>query len=282
VFKHFRKLWNRAPEAAGDSPSTPPAAVPGTVASPENAIPRDAVPNPEADELEVLYRQALAAMDAVETGFHSIAGELPSEQRDASGPPEPADISSTAEPLRDTTRAATGPHVTPRKVLEAALFVGGVDLTLKRLCSLLSDEFPPDVVERFINELNERYESEGRPYEVRFGTGGYRMQLRADFDAVRNRVFGLGPRDVKLSQDALEVLSLIAYQQPIAGDRIAEVRGANAAGVVRQLLRRELIAMERSESNPQDVRYCTTPRFLQAFGMHTLGDLPHVDDLEFK
>jgi segregation and condensation protein B len=277
VFKHFRKLWGRAPETAEAPPAAPPADVAKTLATQSD---------PEADDLDALYRQALAAMDDVETGVNTIAGELPAatdDSRDEQQPtPRAAGVAEGSESAWDATRAASGPAVTPQQVLEAALFVGGIDLTLKRLCSLLNDSFPPDAVERFIHELNERYESEGRPYEIRFGTGGYRMHLRADYDAVRNRVFGLGPRDVKLSQDALEVLSLVAYEQPIAGDRITELRGANAAGIVRQLLRRELIALERSEGDPRDIRYCTTPRFLQAFGMHSLGDLPHVDDLQFK
>jgi segregation and condensation protein B len=296
VFKHFRKLWGRTPESA-EAPSAAPAvaAAAGGGAEagsfrhedddPPVAARAEPLPDPAADELDALYRQALAAMDAVETGFNTIADELPpatDESSDAPQPPPRYDIPGVSENPWDVARATSGPGVTPQQVLEAALFVGGIDLTLKRLCSLLNDEFPPDAVERFINELNQRYEAEGRPYEIRFGTGGYRMHLRADYDAVRNRVFGLGPREVKLSQDALEVLSLIAYQQPIAGNRITELRGANATAVVRQLLRRELVALERPNGNPRDVRYCTTPRFLQAFGMHTLGDLPRVDDLAFK
>jgi segregation and condensation protein B len=275
VFKHFRKLWGRSTETA-ESPSPAQRPIPEISDNASDVTRTEDGPDPETDELDALYRQALAAMDAVETGFNTIADELPPATSEPSAQP------TTPAGALPSPRATAGPNVTPQQVLEAALFVGGVDLTLKRLCSLLNEEFLPDAVERFIHELNERYEAEGRPYEIRFGTGGYRMHLRADFDAVRNRVFGLGPREVKLSQEALEVLSLIAYQQPIGGDRITELRGANAAAVVRQLLRRELIALERSEADSQDVRYCTTPRFLQAFGMHTLGDLPHVDDLEFK
>ena len=168
-------------------------------------------------------------------------------------------------------------------MLESALFVGGVDLTLKRLCSLLNEEFPPEAVEQFVQAFGRRYDDEGRPYEVTFGEGGYRLQLRADYDDIRNRVFGVGPREIKLSQDALEVLSLIAYQQPLSGERIATVRGGNPAGVLRQLLRRELIALERPEGKGEDaVLYHTTSRFLQAFGIRRVDDLPRVDDVNFK
>jgi len=103
------------------------------------------------------------------------------------------------------------PRVTPSQIIEAALFVGGTSLTIKRLCALLKGEFDQHFVEDTIDGLNKLYAAENRPYEIRFGTGGYRMELRDSFEAVRNRVFGFGPKEVKLNQDALEVLSLVAY-----------------------------------------------------------------------
>ena len=57
-------------------------------------------------------------------------------------------------------------------------------------------------------------------------------------------MFGLGPREVKLSQEALEVLALVAYRQPITTQEIEELGKARPSGVLRQLLRRELIAIE--------------------------------------
>jgi segregation and condensation protein B len=95
------------------------------------------------------------------------------------------------------------------------LFVGGQALTGKRLADLLGHGFVVEQVEEMIAALNEQYTRENRPYEIRLSEGGYRMVLRAEFERVRHRVHGLGPKDVKLSQDALEVLALVAYQQPV-------------------------------------------------------------------
>ena len=236
--------------------------------------------DPEAAELDALYRQALAAMEAVETGCESIADAEGLDDSAADSDGVAAETSSTR--ADDQPQAARQPMVTPQQILEAALFVGGTELTLKKLCKLLNNEFSSEQVESFITDLNERYAEESRPYEILFGAGGFRLGLCSEFGHVQNRVFGLGPKDVKLSQDALEVLSLIAYQQPISGDDVAELRGAPPNAVLRQLLRRELIGLDRSEDAPKQVHYHTTPRFLQAFGLTSLEDLPQAEDLAFK
>ena len=275
MFKQFKNLWG----GASASPTTP-------APTPSEAEPRDpqtASSDGEADELDLLYRQVLAGLDAVEIGCDSVQADLPDNNDDQPQPGRDFDSNSVdrgPDRPKATGLQPTGPTVAPQQVLEAVLFVGGIDLTLKRLCAVLKDEFPPETVEQFVNELSRRYDEEGRPYQVHFGEGGFRLRLRADYEGVCNRVFGLGPREFKLSQDALEVLSLIAYQQPITGNRITSLRGPNASGVLRQLLRRELIALERSDA--EEVRYRTTPRFLQAFGIHRIDELPHIEDVEFK
>jgi segregation and condensation protein B len=57
---------------------------------------------------------------------------------------------------------------------------------------------------------------------------------------------------------------------------------AHAPAVLRQLLRRELISLQRGEGGKDDVTYHTTPRFLQLFGLGSLDDLPLPEDLMFK
>jgi segregation and condensation protein B len=178
--------------------------------------------------------------------------------------------------------AAEEGRVLPRQVVEALLFVGGQALTGKRLADLLGDGFAAEHVEEMIAGLNEQYTRENRPYEVRLSEGGYRMVLRAEFERVRHRVYGLGPKDVKLSQDALEVLALVAYQQPVTRVDVEATGKPNAAALLRQLLRRELIRLERGDGSADDVRYFTTSRFLQLFGLASLDDLPRAEDVVFK
>jgi chromosome segregation and condensation protein ScpB len=90
------------------------------------------------------------------------------------------------------------------------------------------------------------------------------LVLKADFERIRNRVYGLGPKDVKLTQDALEVLAMIAYRQPVTREVIIEKGPKNASSLLNQLLRRELIILERVGDTRNDVEYTTTDRFYRS------------------
>ena len=173
-------------------------------------------------------------------------------------------------------------RVSPAQVIEAVLFVGGPPLTARKLAGLLRGSNDVTAVERTIDELNQEYAAQDRPYEIRLGDGGYRIDLRPEFERLRLRVFGGGPREVRLSQELLEVLALVAYQQPISVAEIEELGRKNPESHLRQLLRRELIALRRSESNPKEVRYHTTSRFLSLFGLGSLDELPQPEDVELK
>lgn len=196
---------------------------------------------------------------------------------------------TVSEPLpTDAAGVSAGDHaeiparVTPRQIIEAALFVGGKPLTAKKLCAMLRGEYDLDFIEQTIDDFNSQYADEARPYEIRLGEGGYRLVLRPEFERIRNRVYGIVPKEVKLSQEVLEVLALVAYRQPVSKEDI-EVQGKpNPGGALRQLLRRELISIERGTGGRKDVRYQTTSRFLSLFGLASLDELPQADELSFK
>ena len=271
-----------------------------TTPSPPASSPDD----PDAAELDRLYEQALEAMDAIETDLNRasevLSGESEPSEDEQDGPDLTSSASFPADDLAEVSVPAddgsnrghrddpnsesteSGPRVTPRQIIEAVLFVGGGPRTTKKLRSVLGSGFDVNFVDQTVESLNRQYAAEGRPYEIRFGEGGYRMELRQSFESVRNRVFGFGPKEVKLSRDALEVLALVAYRQPISPDEIEQIGKPKPGGVLRHLLRRELVAIERGESGRTDVRYTTTPRFLRLFGLSRLDELPQAEDVDFK
>lgn len=245
-----------------------------------------------AEAIEAAYQRALEAAESadLELGETAVAVEE-SDDGEISGVHD-ADVEDADEVAAADQQPAVaageeeweadGPPVSPRQVLEALLFVGGEPLTGKRLADLLGGGFTHEQVDELLDELTHAYADQNRPYEVRLAEGGYRLVLRSEFERIRHRVYGLGPKEVKLSQDALEILALVAYHQPISK---AEVEGhgkQNAGSVLRQLLRRELIALDRSGDGNSEVSYRTTERFLQLFGLRELADLPYPEDLDFK
>jgi segregation and condensation protein B len=188
---------------------------------------------------------------------------------------------SPAIKVKKATSVAEIPP-TPRQIIEACLFVGGMALTSKRLSGVLRGTFEADFVEREIDTLNRLYAAENRPYEIRMGEGGFRMALREEFERIRNKVYGLGPKEVRLSQEALEVLAVVAYHQPIKQSKVEELGKPGCGPVLRQLVRRELIAVERDPAHPRDVNYKTTPRFLSLFDIRSLDELPRHEQVAYK
>jgi len=170
-------------------------------------------------------------------------------------------------------------NITPGQVIEAALFVGGGPLSAGKLYALLRGTIALDDVPELIDELNRLYASQSRPYEIRLKDGGYVLDLCSDYEKLRHRVFGQGPREVRLTQEQLEVLALVAYRQPISEAGIAELGRPESGSILRQLLRRELVGLERAEQDRKDVRYHTTERFLSVFGLASLDELPQPEDL---
>ena len=224
------------------------------------------------DDLEAAYLEALRTNEAIEEEIGP--GVELSEW------PEPEGVGEVGG--ETTTDDSQRPRVTTRQVIEAVLFVGGRPLTAKKLSTLVGPEVNKEAVEEAIQTLNSLYSHEARPYEIRLEEGGYRLQLRPRFESLRNRVFGLGPKDVRLSQEALEVLAMVAYEQPISRLQIEEKGRSNASGMLRQLLRRELIQIERGKNPRRDITYRTTSRFLNLFGLGNIEDLPTPQELEAR
>ena len=166
--------------------------------------------------------------------------------------------------------------------MEACLFVGGEPFTAKKLSSVFRGEFSVEYIERELDDLNSLYRAESRPYEIRLGDGGYRLSLQPEYERIRNKAYGLGPKEVRLSQEALEVLAVVAYQQPISAKEIEHLGKPGSGAILRQLLRRELIALKRRTDGPHDVEYVTTSRFLSLFSIRSLDELPRHDQVGYK
>lgn len=116
---------------------------------------------------------------------------------------------------------------------------------------------------------------------VEIVTVGERLQLRtkvAFADAVRE-LLAVKPR--KLSQAALETLSVVAYQQPIVKSEIDKIRGVDVAPTLKTLLERKIIKIIGYQASVgQPALYGTTEEFLRIFGLSSLGEMPALRDLK--
>ncbi len=262
----------------------------------------DALPFPEQDfaveDIELAYRQALEALDAAERQVGSVmvdivepaAASRVEEESVADGFSIGAqlaeDLKSTAEATEVSRNAVLVEglrRVSPREVIEGAVFVGGdVALTARKLASLIGQDIDNRVAVSLVDSLNQSYQRENRPYEIRLHEGGYRMELREEFHDVSARTFGTGPKDVKLSPETLEVLAFVAWNQPVEKEQVEGVGRQNSMAVLRQLLRLQLVELQRNGTKRTDVSYVTTAKFLKLFGLKSIAELPTADIFSFK
>lgn len=163
------------------------------------------------------------------------------------------------------------------QIIEAMLFVGGPPLTADNASAAvrgLSNEQFHDS----IRTLQQRYLKQNRPYAIHPQGNGFQLVVKPAFRSVRDRLFG-GPREARLSQPALDILSLVAYRQPVTKAEIDAIRGADSGGTLRQLVRLGLVVISRRTSDGERVvTYGTTARFLTLFHLTSLDDLPRLGD----
>jgi len=201
------------------------------------------------------------------------------------GPPEvsPPDASTTEEGGPAAAPADTDDccPITPRSILEALLFVGrpgGEGLRADQIAQWIRDVEPAEI-EQTISLLNDQYAAEGAPYAIEQQGLAYRLTLTPEFQRARQRLSGRG-REARLSQAAIEVLALVAYNQPIAGPEVSRLRGKPSGHIITQLVRRQLLQIDRQPERPRTPFYQTTPRFLTLFGLSDLTDLPQTQELD--
>jgi segregation and condensation protein B len=244
-----------------------------------------------AEDLEAAYARALEALETVETRVPNLVTADPdpvlAERRGAGLDGSRGDNQSHQTDRPDSPESSAGhrseePPVHPRDVVEAALFVGGGPLPVRRLAQLFSGEASAQSVEALIDELNGLYQQQGRPYRVELVSGGYQLALLPEYEKVRHRVHGTSPREVKLSQEALEILAFVAYRQPVRRDQFEALGRPQAPVMLRQLLRRGLVTLKRGTGGADEPTYATSDRFLEVFGLRSLRDLPFPEDLHFK
>ncbi len=245
------------------------------------------------DDIELAYREALKSIDDAESQVGSALMELAGGD-DESDDTEESTFTSIGDALAQDLEADTTSEtlqtlqqdtqrVSPAAVVEAALFVGGdVSLTARRLASLIGQETDARLAVKLIDQLNENYIAENRPYEIQLHEGGFKLELREEFADVQAKVFGLGPREVKLTPDTIEVLAFVAYNQPVTKEDLDELNHSKPLTVIRQLVRLQLLEVERIGKRRSDIAYVTGERFLKLFGLESIEDLPQADIFNFK
>ena len=172
----------------------------------------------------------------------------------------------------DILRFPRMPGGVPAEVVhavEALLFAAGAPVRTAELAAALDCE--KQLVERSLVVLEDQRRGTG--VELRAVAGGWQLRTASRFAPA---VLALrGGRPKKLSAAALEVLSVVAYRQPVTRGDVDALRGVDSGRVVKALLERRLLRVAGRRDQPgRPLEYRTTRDFLEMFGLSSLTDLP--------
>lgn len=161
--------------------------------------------------------------------------------------------------------------------LEAVLFAAGDAVSLDRLCAAL--ETPREDILAAARALEALYALENRGLMLRRIEDRLQLCSRPMYAEAARRVTE-SRRAATLSPAALEVLTIVAYRQPVTRAFIDQLRGVDSGGTLAGLEEKQLIEEAgRLEVPGRPILYRTTGRFLQAFALESLDDLPALPAL---
>ena len=206
-----------------------------------------------------------------------VYAELINDEPPAARPDTPASMPAVEEKQLEVDRQ----DISPTRILEAILFVGHPENKplMPRDVSRVIRGVTVEEVEQLVEEINESYLQGSTPYEVACIEGGYVMQLREEAQPLRETFYNK-IKQKRLSQAAIDVLAIVAYNQGITRDEINRLRDRSSGAILSQLVRRKVLRIQQAEEKPRKPRYFTGDRFLDLFGLETIDDLPQTYDHE--
>ena len=163
-------------------------------------------------------------------------------------------------------------------ILEGLLYVTGDDgLTLKEVMSIL--ELNEEEAKDLIYKLKTNYEKENRGLRIKYLGNTFKLTTKEEHKKYYEKLI-TNETTHKLSQAALEVLAIIAYNEPITRSKIDEIRGVESIYVMRKLLAKGLIKEAGKNDTPgHPILYKITDDFLDYFGLSSKQELPKIEEI---
>ncbi len=163
--------------------------------------------------------------------------------------------------------------------LEAVLLLADEPLTAKRLAEVAALAGAAEA-RKCVERLRSVYDADGSAFQIEELAGGYQLLTRPVYHPWLLRLRRTG-HDLRLTQAGMETLAVIAYKQPLTRADVEAVRGVQCSEVIRVLMEKGLVRIAgRHPSLGRPQLYATTKKFLQAFGLNALTDLPEVESLK--
>ena len=162
--------------------------------------------------------------------------------------------------------------------IEGILFASGEPVSIERIC--MATELDRPTAEQVLRRLGDYYAYERRGIRLVQMDESYQLCSSPDYADTIRRAFEIR-KSAKLSQPALEVLTIIAYYQPTTRAYVDQVRGVDSSYTMGLLQERKLLEECGRLQVPGRPRlYRTTKEFLRVFHLSSLEELPEMPGLE--
>lgn len=159
---------------------------------------------------------------------------------------------------------------------EAVLFALGRAVTLNELNIALETDVKE--VKKVISELMDEYENDSRGLVIKCINDTYLLTTKAEYSNSIAKIINT-PDKFKFTDAVLEILSVIAYKQPVTRSEIEEIRGVGCGNNLNRLIDYELIEEKgRLDTPGHPIIFGTTDKFLLTFGISNLTELPNISD----
>lgn len=157
-------------------------------------------------------------------------------------------------------------------IIEAILFASGEPVTPERLSEASGIE--KETVIKLVDRLERKYNVSESAIRILRLENSFQLATREEYAPYIKKAME-NKRQAKLSPAAMEVLAVVAYNQPVTKAFVEQVRGTDSSSVVNNLVERELLCEAgRLELPGRPVTYKTTENFLRCFKLRSLADLP--------
>ena len=164
-------------------------------------------------------------------------------------------------------------------IIEGLLYVqGDLGLTINQIEDIL--EIPEEESKRLVLNLKNYYEENNRGLRINYLGNTIKLTTKEEHQKYYQKLLE-SPSSNNLSESALEVLAIIAYNEPITRGDLEKLRGVDSTYVLRRLLAKGLIKeCGKSDLPGRPILYKTTDDFLDYFGLASIKDLPNIELLE--
>ncbi|MBQ7089901.1 MAG: SMC-Scp complex subunit ScpB [Clostridia bacterium] len=162
--------------------------------------------------------------------------------------------------------------------VESILFASGEPIEKKKIAEVL--EIEQERVDMIVDELREGYRNENRGFDILNLDNSYQMCSSKYYGEITKQALD-HRRNTPLSNAALEILSIVAYNQPVTKAYVEQIRGVDCFYGINALVEKGLIEEKgRLDAPGRPWLYGTTSDFLRCFGLQSLEQLPELPRLE--